>query len=728
MLGRLGQQRFLLRWPSLLFGALSVPLLGLVGYRLFRNKKDSFIVALLLCLSAFHIHWSQQFRGYSLLLFFALLSFFYLYLTLHTGRNRYWFYFLLAVSLAIASHLYGVLLLIVTVAMIGCSAGYHLATKRASLSQQKWLLISSAVALTLAGYFTWFAKIYIINPNHPPPNLSLLQLIRYQWLAFSPTLVDIQAFLADIALAYTAQTDESLALALFWSLAGAGLLCSWSRFPGLSLFLALWLTVPLLVVSLAELTIAGFFVFDRYLIFTLPAWLLLATRALTAGADRLAAWILSKRPDIPDIRGYHPHTWAYSRLAISAFLLLIGLAYLGLGNFKLARLYFAERAGHDWRAIAAYLATHVAATDLIVCKQLPHRWPPRRLDLGDQCTKELTYRLAGLELVPRFPIKQLEIIASLNTGLRFKNQANTPGAVWLVTWGENLPLLAMADNFPASSQPRPRGLAMQLTPPPAAVTFDRLGYAAVLKADVAPTLVANLSQALEHLARLDTASSDRFDYYLRQAQLLAYQGHLSAAQARLTRARQLPNTDAEALLETTAVIRAMAANFNRPISSPAHQLAIDFGRPPALRLAGYVLPATLQPGQTIPVTLFWQPLAPLSADYTIFLHLRNSAGETLAQLDFRPFDGAYPTYHWSPGVRITETRFWNMPAGLPPGAYTLYLGLYQLEQLTPLPLSDRQSAQNAARLGQVYISRYSPAFKEHPETNPRHARPPGLHF
>jgi hypothetical protein len=112
---------------------------------------------------------------------------------------------------------------------------------------------------------------------------------------------------------------------------------------------------------------------------------------------------------------------------------------------------------------------------------------------------------------------------------------------------------------------------------------------------------------------------------------------------------------------------------------------------------------SLRAGQTIPITTFWQALKPISTDYTIFLHLRDPAGQTVAQLDFRPFEGAYPTWRWLPGSTIAETRLWQLPPNLPPGPYTLHAGLYQVQTLARLPLIEDNAGENAVSLGQVWL-------------------------
>lgn len=88
------------------------------------------------------------------------------------------------------------------------------------------------------------------------------------------------------------------------------------------------------------------------------------------------------------------------------------------------------------------------------------------------------------------------------------------------------------------------------------------------------------------------------------------------------------------------------------------------------------------------VTLGWRlrPDRFLEVDYTVFLHLRNAAGETVAQGDGPPVDGQWPTSLWPPDVTIHDTHTITAPANLPPGTYRLVTGLYDRATGNRLPL------------------------------------------
>jgi hypothetical protein len=109
----------------------------------------------------------------------------------------------------------------------------------------------------------------------------------------------------------------------------------------------------------------------------------------------------------------------------------------------------------------------------------------------------------------------------------------------------------------------------------------------------------------------------------------------------------------------------------------------------------------MEPGSSLQVTLFWQALAPVDADYTIFVHLRNEHGMTVAQKDSQPFDGLYPTSQWLPGETVAQPLEVDLPLDLAAGPYSLYVGLYRLDTMTRLPVANDTSGENALILDET---------------------------
>jgi mannosyltransferase len=110
---------------------------------------------------------------------------------------------------------------------------------------------------------------------------------------------------------------------------------------------------------------------------------------------------------------------------------------------------------------------------------------------------------------------------------------------------------------------------------------------------------------------------------------------------------------------------------------PAVSLAAQFG--PAIQLDGYtLLTGALAPGDIAQVTLFWHASEEIPDRYKVFVHLYDEAGELVAQTDSEPGATLRPTDIWSPGERIADRYGVQIPPDLPPGAYTLSVGLYPI--------------------------------------------------
>ena len=163
----------------------------------------------------------------------------------------------------------------------------------------------------------------------------------------------------------------------------------------------------------------------------------------------------------------------------------------------------------------------------------------------------------------------------------------------------------------------------------------------------------------------------------------------------------LAQTDLAAEPQGIFVLRSKANA--RPISlTPAQPAQAEFAG--LIRLTGYTLePESITPGATLRITLYWQALAPMPEDYTVFVHLRDSNGGNVAQADHRPLGSLYPTSLWPVGETIRESSDLPLPPDLPPGDYNLWAGLYLLETGKRLPLENDTSGENAVKLGGIEI-------------------------
>jgi len=110
------------------------------------------------------------------------------------------------------------------------------------------------------------------------------------------------------------------------------------------------------------------------------------------------------------------------------------------------------------------------------------------------------------------------------------------------------------------------------------------------------------------------------------------------------------------------------------------QTPVDLDFAGAVRLTGYDLsPAQLHPGDEVEVTLYWQPLQQLRADYTTFVHLVDAAGVVIGASDHRPGGVYYPTSLWRTGDVLRDSHTFTLTTDLSRPPYTIETGLYTNE-------------------------------------------------
>jgi hypothetical protein len=92
----------------------------------------------------------------------------------------------------------------------------------------------------------------------------------------------------------------------------------------------------------------------------------------------------------------------------------------------------------------------------------------------------------------------------------------------------------------------------------------------------------------------------------------------------------------------------------------------------------------LKPGGRLWLTVTWQGLAPMSADYTVFVQVLDPQDRIAGQVDAWPVQGTRPTSQWEPGEVIVDPYVVPLDQDLPSGSYRVIIGLYQLSDLRRL--------------------------------------------
>jgi len=98
---------------------------------------------------------------------------------------------------------------------------------------------------------------------------------------------------------------------------------------------------------------------------------------------------------------------------------------------------------------------------------------------------------------------------------------------------------------------------------------------------------------------------------------------------------------------------------------------------------------TVQPGTALTLNLTWRAEAPVSVNYTVYVHLLGESGALIAQHDAQPAEGNRPTAGWFTGEIIRDICTLTVPPETPSGRYSLKLGLYDPNTYARLPVRDR---------------------------------------
>lgn len=283
----LGDDEALFRLPYTLYGILSLPLIFLLGRRLF-DEQVGVWACLLLALSLAHIQHSQEARYYAPLTFYALASLCCMGAALDpatTGIRRWlcWAGFGLAHLLALSLHLFAVYPAVLCTGFLLAAA--LIAARRHGRSAGAGLaaavLMGGAVFLAGNAIGLWRFTSMEMSPFPAPAGQGTLTL-RESYLRwhYRPAGSSIAWELA------SSFSGGPLLGALFAVASAIGLLTTdGARFKR-SLALSLWVLLP--VASLFLVRSRTHFEF-RYFCFLLPVWLLLAAAGLAGGIDALAA-------------------------------------------------------------------------------------------------------------------------------------------------------------------------------------------------------------------------------------------------------------------------------------------------------------------------------------------------------------------------------------------------------------------------------------------------------
>ncbi len=655
---KVGKQIYMLRWPGIVFGVLALAM----TYKLARRMLGStyaLAVTFLFSFSAYHLLFAHRIRGYAEMIFLVVASFYFLWQGMsRPARWRSWLFFALVTGLGIYNHFFTSTVLATQGLIVAIWLGWRWWRERPESAGVFWR--QQVLPPLLGGLGSLALAVILFTPLLPQflqnarPDDSHFAVSSTSWLETVWPYLNLFNEYSSAATGWGS--------ALFLGLLLAGVIHLLRVKPAALGVLLGWLLVPILIAVLGQLIIPWFYVRERYIVYMLPAYLLL----IAAGWVGLLQWVRRWQP------------------ALGKVALVLSLAlFFNLSATALAA-YYREATLGNWQQVAEFLAQNARPTDMFICEPFEHSWKEVDLPSTDRCTRNVNYRL-GNYLETIYPIYNLYRVATYQTLAQNPILLERNPRLWVIVWNV------------------PEGYAVQGVTPAAA--FTRLGHTVILGPFAAENTIAALVQAVEQTATLvtvpgsETSRSTQFVLLTRLAGLYVGLGQPAAAAEALSRARAVMPADDRA----EALLAEFEQRLNAPplLASPAHPLQANLNGQIILR--GYTLtPEPPLPGQALRLTLFWQALAAMKADYTVFLHLRNDANQTVAQIDFTP---ARSTSSWWVGDAPADAKELALPPDLPPGRYRLLAGLYNPHTLERLAVQNDLTGENAVELTQFVISK-----------------------
>ncbi len=337
----IGRSAFVMRYTSVVWGTLAIPLIYQLG-RLNVNKKTGLTAAALLTISPFHVWFSQELRMYSLLLLVVLSAHWFLARALSQPLPGNWAGYGLAMLAALYLHYMAALILLVHYIFFSL---HHRFLKPYF---KPWLLSAGT-----AGFFfaLWVLPIMLTGGFRDAP---------IGWIPPAYWFDPFQTFLA-FSLGPTIDPAQIIWYVVLLAFV-VGILVVWRRYGRLpraqpepadlaalrpylfARLLFLWLLIPLGVLFLISLDLPipqkrAVYV-DRYLIISLPAFLLLAAWGFALlSVQKRGRWV-----------------------AGLAGVIILAVTFLSLNNM----FYRPQYARADWRGAIRQIQTSWQPGDLLL--------------------------------------------------------------------------------------------------------------------------------------------------------------------------------------------------------------------------------------------------------------------------------------------------------------------------------------------------------------------------
>lgn len=330
------------RTLSVVLGGLSIPLMVLLGRRLF-SPQVGLIAAFLMTISEYQIYYSQEIRYYSLMLLLSLVMMLCYVRALRSGQARDYLAFASVSILLYFSHSH-------TIFQIGAIGLHYLLIWRKHPLGRKWWLVSQVIvaAVLVVPVFNTFLRATGLSGTVAATSVTDW-LTAPSWLAPFDTLISFFIFNREYTTvnplpALAAAAALVMAAVIFTQFGSRGVgrarFRQWIESSRRALLrqndavimLLCWLVIPLVVVLIASKLVAPMYL-DRYFIGSSPALYLLIAVVV----------------------------WSFRRIVP----VVISLAAFGIALFPFLQDYYANPDKEQFREVAAYVSEHKAPQDTL---------------------------------------------------------------------------------------------------------------------------------------------------------------------------------------------------------------------------------------------------------------------------------------------------------------------------------------------------------------------------
>jgi hypothetical protein len=123
-----------------------------------------------------------------------------------------------------------------------------------------------------------------------------------------------------------------------------------------------------------------------------------------------------------------------------------------------------------------------------------------------------------------------------------------------------------------------------------------------------------------------------------------------------------------------------------------------------MRLLGHAVePGEIRPGGSLTLTLGWEAVGRVSADYSVVTMLKGRDGQPVEQNQRGLGGGGEGTASWESGRWVFRTASLDLKRSVPPGEYTLAVGLYDSKARKLIPPDGGAPGDDTVTLGPVQV-------------------------